>query len=289
MGLRQTVYVDVLLAVNFFMNYFLMLSAGRILRIALSRTRICLAAAFGAAAALSIFLPHMNLPVSCLYKLAVSAGMVLIAYPWGNWRTFTRNMVVVCAVTFGFGGTMFALWLMVSPRGMVYRNGVIYFNISPLFIVGVTVLCYTVITLAGKIMMRLEMRTKIYDAAVTNEGRTARIRLMCDTGNCLTEPFSGAPVIVVRRGAMTHVLPAYFKEYALSGSAVGAGKTPCHFRVIPYETVAGGGLLTAFRPDKLVIFDGKQSYIPAACYIAISDAFDREDYDGVMNPKLLDG
>lgn len=286
-ALKQTVYVDVLLAVNFFMNYFLMLSAGRILRLTLCRTRICLAAVFGAAAALSIFLPRMNVPVSILYKLAVSAGMVLIAYGWRDARTFARRMLVVCAVTFGFGGTMFALWLMISPRGMVYRNGVVYFHISPLFIVGVTVLCYTVITVAGKIALRLELRSKICDAVVTHQGHTVSLRLMCDTGNCLTEPFSGAPVMVVKRSAVHSLLPPHFDAFASRQKVGKATAAPRNFRVIPYASVGGDGLLAAFCPDRIVLRDGEREVKPERCYIAVSDGLEHEAYDGIMHPGLL--
>lgn len=284
--LKQTVYVDVLLAVNFFTNYFLMLSAGKILRTAVSRTRICLAAVFGAAAALSIFLPQMNVVISCLYKLAVSAGMVLIAYQWQGLRQFGRSMMITCAVTFGFGGTMFALWLTVSPRGMYYRNGVIYFNISPAFIIVVTILCYTVITVAGRICLRLEQLSKHYDATISNGGRAVRLRLMCDTGNCLTEPFSGYPVIVVKRSAVAKILPAYFADYSTVAKVKIPTGTPKNFRIIPYSTVSGGGFMTAFRPDNIRISDKNRSYAPE-CYIAVSEGFDSEEYDGIINPKVL--
>lgn len=286
-SLKQTVYVDVLLAVNFFTNYFLMLSAGKILRTAISRTRICLAAAFGAAAALSIFLPQMNVVISCLYKLAVSAGMVLIAYPWQNIRQFGRSMLITCAVTFGFGGTMFALWLAVSPTGMYYRNGIIYFNISPEFIIAVTILCYTVITVAGRICLRLEQLSKHYDATISNEGRAVRLRLMSDTGNCLTEPFTGYPVIVVKRSSVTKILPAHFMEYAAADKAKSTVDAPQNFRVIPYSTVGGGGFMTAFRPDNIKIFDKDNSYALKCCYIAVSEGFENEEYDGIINPKIL--
>lgn len=277
-----------LLAVNFFTNYFLMLSAGKILRTAISRTRICLAAVFGAAAALSIFLPQMNTVISCLYKLAISAGMVLIAYPWQGIRQFGRSMLITCAVTFGFGGTMFALWLTVSPKGMYYRNGVIYFNISPEFIIVVTILCYTVITVAGRICLRLEQLSKHYDATISHDGRAVKLKLMCDTGNCLTEPFSGYPVIVVKRSAVSKILPAHFAEYAAAnGKAKSGAGAPNNFRVIPYSTVSGGGLMTAFRPDNIKVFDKDRSYALNYCYIAVAERFDNEEYDGIINPKIL--
>lgn len=310
--MRQTVYADVLLAVNFFINYFLMLSVGKIMKSAVSRTRICLAAVFGAACSLSVFLPEMPTLLSMMYKLAVSAGMVAIAYRQRSLRSFGKYLLITCAVTFGFGGTMFALWLTVAPSGMVYRNGVAYFNISPEFIIGVTVLCYTVITLAGRFCESLEHRAGYLNATVYNEGSAAALRLMCDTGNLLTEPFSGYPVIVVRRSAAAGILPRHFEQIDATAGIASGGGMPTNFRVIPYSSVGGGGMLMAFAPEKIVITasgdmkhrnvdddgTGKDEHRFVTrpkkarrelehCYIAVTDSLADDEYDGVINPRIL--
>lgn len=213
--------------------------------------------------------------------------MVLIAYKWQDFRQFGRRMLTVCAVTFGFGGTMFALWLTVSPRGMYYRNGIIYFNISPEFIIIVTVLCYTIITIAGKICLRLERLSKHYDATVSNDGKEVKLRLMCDTGNCLTEPFSGYPVIVVNRKSVFKILPEHFADYSAADKAKPGAAAPKNFRVIPYSTLSGSGFMTAFRPNKIEINDKDNCYALEFCYIAVADNFEDEEYDGIINPKIL--
>ncbi|MBQ1412876.1 MAG: sigma-E processing peptidase SpoIIGA [Clostridia bacterium] len=285
-GLKQTVYVDVLLAINFFVNYFLLLSSGRILRIRISRTRLCLAAVLGAVSSLTLFLPRMDAVKGTLFKLAVSAVMVLAAFGWGGGRRFARQMLVVCAVTLGFGGTMLALWLTLSPGGMVYRNGVIYFPLSPLFVMGATAGCYAVITVAGKIASRMELRGRICEAAMTYGSRTVSLRLLCDTGNGLSEPFSGAPVIVVRQSAVAGLLPEGFTRLS-SRLPDGGEALPRHVRLIPYATVGGGGLLAAFRPDRLVIYDGKREITPEGCYIAVSEQMEDGAYDGIVHPGLF--
>lgn len=285
--LKQTVYVDVLLAVNFFINYFLMLSVGKIMRRDISRTRICLAAIFGAITALSIFLPQLNTIMSSLFKLTVSAIMVAIAYKWQSWRIFLRYFLVTCAVTFGFGGTMFALWIMVAPRGMYFRNGVTYFNISPEFIIVVTILCYTVITIAGRICGSREKQSEYCSITVLNNGRAVCLNVMCDTGNLLSEPFSGYPVIVAKRNSVSKVLPEHFDDYSADSSVFSGSLSPPDFRVIPYSSVGGTGILTAFRPDKIKIADKDNLHEIDCCYIAVSDSLNEEEYDGIMNPSLL--
>ena len=274
--MKQTVYADVLLALNFFINYFLLLSVGRIMKSSFSRTRVCLGAAFGAACSLTLFLPPMSLAVGSLVKLTISSGMVLIAFRLKNFRVFGRYLLVTCAVTFAFGGAMLALWLTLAPHGMYYRNGTVYFSLSPVFVIFVTVSCYTIITLAGKICRKLELRTGECSAVIRCGGCARSLRLMYDTGNLLTEPFSGLPVIVVRQNALGGVLPQGFPTGQGSGN----------LRVVPYSALGGEGLLCAFRPQSVELRAGRRRN-RVDCYVAVSDALECE-YDGIINPKILE-
>ncbi|MGN0473661.1 MAG: sigma-E processing peptidase SpoIIGA [Acutalibacteraceae bacterium] len=286
--MKQTVYVDVLLAVNFFINYFLILSAGKIMRREVSRTRICLAAAFGAVTALSIFLPQMGVISGSLFKLAVSAVMVLIAFKWQSARIFGRYFLVMCAVAFGFGGTMFAIWLMIAPRGMYFRNGVTYFNVPPEFIVVVTILCYTVITLAGRICGSRERKSARYNVTVCGNGHAVALSLVGDTGNMLSEPFSGYPVIVAKRNSVRKILPDDFENFTSDFHTKSNPEHPPNCRVIPYSSVGGSGILTAFLPDKIRLIQDGGSCEIEKCYIAVSDSLNCEEYDGIINPSVFE-
>lgn len=286
--MKQAVYVDVLLAVNFFINYFLILSVGKIMRREVSRTRICLSAVFGAVTALSIFLPQMGMVSNSMFKLAVSAIMVLLAFKWQSVRVFGRYFLVMCAVTFGFGGTMFALWIMIAPRGMYYRNGVTYFNVSPEFIVIVTILCYAVITVAGRICGSKERKAVYYDVTVCSNGRAVALSLAGDTGNMLSEPFSGYPVIVARRNAVRKILPDNFDKFTSDFQAESDSAHPPNCRVIPYSSVGGSGILTAFLPDKIRVMQNDSLRELDKCYIAVSDSLECEEYDGIINPSIFD-
>lgn len=286
--MKQTVYVDVLLAVNFFINYFLILSAGKIMRRGVSRTRICLAAAFGAVSALSIFLPQLGMIASSLFKLAVSGIMVIIAFKWQSVRIFGRYFLVMCAVTFGFGGTMFALWIMIAPRGMYFRNGVTYFNVSPEFIVVVTILCYTVITIAGRICSSRERQSARYNVTVCGNGRAVALSLVGDTGNMLSEPFSGFPVIVAKRNSVRKILPDNFEDFTSGFQFKSDSAHPPNCRVIPYSSVGGSGVLTAFLPDKIRLLQGSDSRELEKCYIAVSDSLECEEYDGIIHPSIFE-
>lgn len=82
----QEVYVDILLAVNFFVNLLLLSLVGG--RCRCSRGRLVLAACVGALSSLHIFLPPLPVwagtALGVLLKIGWGAAMVRIAFGWAG-------------------------------------------------------------------------------------------------------------------------------------------------------------------------------------------------------------
>lgn len=78
------VYVDVLIVVNFIVNYFLLLGASSASGRSINRIRIIFSAIFGALSSLIIFFPMLGVFENTLYKLATALIMIRIAYEYIN-------------------------------------------------------------------------------------------------------------------------------------------------------------------------------------------------------------
>ena len=82
-------------------------------------------------------------------------------------------------------------------------------------------------------------------------GATARFPACVDTGNRLTEPLSGEPVLIASAKLVEGVLPAR------------------GYRQVCYGSVGGGGALACFRPEALYILqNGRRRRMPEA-WIAV--------------------
>ena len=86
--MKQTIYIDVLLAVNIFINYFLLLAAAKFLAVKRIRLRILAASILGAAYSLTMLLPSIPMVLALLMKLVMSASLVFVAFPWGGKNNF---------------------------------------------------------------------------------------------------------------------------------------------------------------------------------------------------------
>ena len=76
----MTVYADVLVMVNLFVNYALLLCSSLILKNRISNLRLLAGAAIGSAYGLVIFLPEIPIYFELPMRIAVSAAIVLTSF-----------------------------------------------------------------------------------------------------------------------------------------------------------------------------------------------------------------
>ena len=139
------IYIDVLLALNLFIDFLLLSVTARIRRRPHRRWRTVLGALFGAACSCLIFLPDMPPVLSVAVKLVMAAVIVLIAYPWAGISVFLKDGVVFFVCSTAFAGLSLALWFFAAPQGFYVVNGVVYYDVSPLTLVALTVVSYGIL------------------------------------------------------------------------------------------------------------------------------------------------
>lgn len=280
--MKQTVYVDILVSVNIIVDYFLLYAAAIISGRKKERIRLCLAALLGGIGALYIFLPAMPAAVNILYAVILSLLMSLIAFGYGGRRAFIRTIVVFYSLSAAYSGLMLLLWSFSSVKNLSVNNGIVYINLDPAILIFATVIIYALLSLfSGRISSRNLHRTPC-TVTIYGNGKHTDIDGLIDTGNVLTEPFSGLPVIIAEREQLRSILPKSFLHAA--DSKFSTSTLPKGIRLIPFRSVGGDGLYTAYLPERVDISLGGKRYRYAKVYIAISD---RTDNTAIVNPDAI--
>lgn len=291
--MSQVVYVDVLLALNLILNYLLLLSGACLLRQSVRRWRLLAGACLGAIYSLVIFLPELPAPASVLLKALFCITIVLAAYPVRGFRHFVRLTACFLTANFVFAGAMMALWLLLRPKGMVYQNGAVYFNISVPVLILTAAVCYGLLTLFARILRRRAPENRIYSLQIELGGKALRTRALLDTGNSLSDCFSDTPVILLEYACAQQLLPPSLKELfkrrpselLAPSEAAAAG-----FRLIPYHSVGGTGLLPAFRPDRVIISDGQtQTETRDVLVAVVRERLSSGEFSALLNISLIQG
>ncbi len=272
----MVIYIDILLALNWWMDFLLLLGIRRAMGGDGKPWRLAVGALVGAFSCFVLFLPPLSVWLSFLVRLLAAALMVTVAFRHRSWRDWGRGVLLLFAFSAGLAGLCGALYFFLAPQGFYVFNGVVYYSVPPLLLVALTVLCYGLLWLSEQFLRRRAPREHLFRVRLSYAGNSVTVPCLYDSGNHLTEPFSGKPVLVVERPVAEELL-----TYIPSVSDLPAG-----WRLIPYNTLGGDGLLPAFLPaSATVLLHGSEQALPS-CYVAVCESLGRGEYRGLMGADM---
>ena len=253
------VYVDTLFLLNLILDYLLLRLSARICGQYIPLWRLGLGALLGGVYAVCAFLPAMGFLARPESKLAAGVGMALAAF--GGRRRLLRLTGVFFACACALGGGMLLLRLL-GERGWTFRSGIPATgpDLKGLLLSAAGI--YLLISLSARCLGRYSrLRREIVPVTLLLEGRLARLDAMVDTGNTLSDPFSGARVMVAEWEAVRPLLAGEGKrveevltEPAACVQVLGALLGPGRTRLVPYRAVGvEAGMLPALRVDRALI------------------------------------
>ncbi len=269
------IYVDVLLAVNLYINYFLIRGAALLLRRSVTIRRCIFASFIGAVIALVIFLPDLPFLISAAIKMACSIVIVSIAFGKVKPPEMIINTLCFLVISFVYAGLMLALWVFAAPFGMFYRNGTVYFDIPLLAIAIFTVLAYAVIRFVHYIMSKRRISAAATEITLISQGNEIKLEGMADTGNSLCDPFSGKPAIICNIAYISSIVPSNIISYLNGDIDVIEG-----LRLVPYSTIMGESLIPVFFADRILIGDKPVDAVVGVCSRPIGTQC-------LFNPELI--
>lgn len=257
----MVIYADTIFIINFIVNYLLGLVTAKICAVYVKRYRIVLAAVFGAAYAVFAVTDGTKILSNLFIKIAVGAVMLLITF--GNKKPLWRIALVFSASAAGFAGIVMAISML---GGTDVMGGGLF--VTPTFEVLLLAfaISYIVFSLIFKRSGRSQMKISEVTASVGR--REIKFKALQDTGNSLSDPMTGKPVIVADLGTVSQIFSErtrYFltKERLMNPvelfEKLNTAGRECRFHLVPYRAVGtDAGMLLAFTPDKIII-DGREN------------------------------
>lgn len=282
-GMEQAIYGDLYFAVNFTMDALALYLTAKLLHLHAPKWRIAVGGALGALYSVaSLFLPDGN-PLATLTALIMPIPICLTAFGWQNGRALIHRIGVFWIISLLLGGMMTAVCYAVGVWGskQISVGG----KVEPLmgdlpfwgFLLA-ALLIAAAISLLGRFRKSNVERVAI---TVEESGRRAELSALVDSGNLLTEPLSGLPVIVVdptRAGAF--LPPELLPLTALNRQ--GSIPSTARLRLIPCTTASGQSILYGYLPERILV--GGQ---PRKACIALGSLAPDADYTAIVPAILL--
>ncbi len=270
-GEETVIYADILLLINFALDFLALFITAKITSKHDRAWRLVLGALFGAVYAFTPYVIELSVSLSVVLHL-VSAGVIcLIAFGKDGFAKFLYTTGVFIVSSALLGGIITAIFSLSSG----YSDGSYREMEIGAFLL--TVSFSAVIALAYALICKRRMRVKSVAVRLQVQGISSELRLLVDSGNLVTEPFSSLPVIVVASSALPFPLDSPESE-AFTADV----------RVIPYHTSAGRGCFIGFRPERLELIQLAKKPKKLDAYIGIDQStIGFSGYDGLMPSVLL--
>ena len=269
----KTIYLDVLLCLNLYINYFVLRATAKLLHAKLRTGRCLLAAGVGSLFSLTILLPPMPPVYSILFKLLATCIILMLAVGVRQKRLLLGGILCFFGISFGFAGLLLAIGSCFGGKFVTYGNGSCYLDFSLLQLILFTLLAYGAMQLVQRLRNRLFPATDPYQVYIRQGEKLVLLPGLPDTGNQLTDCFSGRMVIVCSAEQLHPLFPP--------GKTIQQMK---HYRILPCTTVSSSGMIPVFLPDEIVICNqatGMRRSVDAMIGIGQTQG------NAVFHPKLI--
>ena len=281
-----SIYLDVLIITNVYVNYFLVKGVARFTHTALSSKRCAAASLIGALSSLMILLPSIDTFIILAYKIIVSVTVILVAFKWSTVIRFLKLNIVMLAFNLIYAGLMAVACDITHAGVIIVNNYCVYINISLLVLLISTIISYIIVCIIGNIADKKHVQGHCYTVKVELLGKEYEFEGVSDTGNTLTDVFSGKPVIIINCSELASLANLHSDKHYTSEDYARLFKIFRGLRLMPYSTIGNNGVLLAFLADSIKIIDEKNNEKEVNAYIGLINNNSKKQ-KAIFNPRLL--
>ncbi|MBQ9072737.1 MAG: sigma-E processing peptidase SpoIIGA [Bacilli bacterium] len=255
------IYLDLVMILNFAIDFIILLSVSLILKRNIKITRIMLGAFIGGISILFLFF-NINSILLFLFKVIISILMILITFGYRNIKYTLVNILYLYMSSIILGGFLYLLNLEFSYKHV----GIIFFN-NGLSINFIFLLIFSPIILYIYIKQTKNLRynySNYYNIDIYLKNKKYRYTAYMDSGNVLVDSLTKKPVILIDKRKLLFNI----KE----------------FRLIPYMGVGGSSMIKVVKVDKILFNNKEYNNI----LLGIMDKISLDGVDVILNRKLLE-
>lgn len=261
LGDYMKIYLDLVMILNFAIDFIILLSVSLILKRNIKITRIMLGAFIGGISILFLFF-NINSILLFLFKVIISILMILITFGYRNIKYTLVNILYLYMSSIILGGFLYLLNLEFSYKHV----GIIFFN-NGLSINFIFLLIFSPIILYIYIKQTKNLRynySNYYNIDIYLKNKKYRYTAYMDSGNVLVDSLTKKPVILIDKRKLLFNI----KE----------------FRLIPYMGVGGSSMIKVVKVDKILFNNKEYNNI----LLGIMDKISLDGVDVILNRKLLE-
>lgn len=230
----MTIYIDIILLINFIIDLLLLLSVSFLLKRRASLTRIIISSSIGSLSTLLLFVIHNNF-LLLIYKLLISIIMIIITFKYNNFHYFKDNLIYLYIISIILGGTIYLINNQISSinNGLIFTSNNLKINLFLLIII-TPIIIYKYLKTTKNYQITY---SNYYDIDIYYNDLCIKGTAFLDTGNNLKDPYFKRPIILINKELINEPVKTF---------------------LVPYSVVNNQkGLLEVFSPKKIIVNNKK--------------------------------
>lgn len=278
------IYADVLLILNIYVTYFLLLAAAKLTHSAFKMSRCITASVTGSLFSLTILLPQLDTLAMLLIKLVSASVIVIVCFGLKEPAHTLRLIAYFFVVNFIFAGIMLGIYFTFKPAFMSVNNMYLYIDFDLAVLVVCTAIAYILICAVRSVMDKSTHAYGNYTVRITLGEKNIKLPAIPDTGNFLSDTISGKPIIICSYESISELVevPVLTAESDLSSYICCSNIKGIRF--LPFSTVSENGVIPVFPADDITITDetgGNSKKVNALIGV------NHKTENAIFNPTLL--
>lgn len=264
----MTLYIDVLFAINFSMDFLSLYLTSVILHKRLYKSRILISSLIGALYGVIEIIININVVLGAIINLAISIIMCVITFKKSSFGRLLVSLILFWGASASLGGIMTLLYNFINK---IFYEFIEEYSYTEIYSGARFFIIASLSLLIALIISRIyssKKDVKEVEACVIYKKEIYKSKGICDSGNLLKEPISGKCVILVSKNS-------------LLGTAI-ENEQEIKKKYIPYSVVNGEGILKGIVPDKIIINNNEVTAI-----VATIDNSNFREYDMIVPSSLI--
>ena len=252
--METVIYGDILLAVNWIVDYFLLVGVAALTGCGAARGRLLLGGALGGLSAFIFLAPPLPVWVRVGYHLAAGTAVLLTAFRVRRLRSFLRLWFWYFLLNLCYTGLVLAAMYWLSFSGVRQNNLAFYYDVPPLLLVGCIAVMYILLRLV-LLLLEPPQAEKIVRAEIDTADGRLYAEVLIDSGMSAEDVLLGQPLLLLSWSdtlekqplpAGTAPAESTLREKVAHWFSAPQGALPSQgLRLVPLHTAAGSVLAPA--------------------------------------------
>ena len=227
-GDYMKIYIDLLILLNFILDFLLLMGVGIILNRQTNLKKIFISSIIGSITIISLFFSISSFSLF-LIKLIISIIMVIVTFGYRDIYYTLKNLFYLYTICIILGG--FFYYINIEFNLLLNTNGIVL-NFIILLLCSPVVLYFYIKQIKD---IKLNYNNYYNIDVYLKNGKIIELTAFLDTGNKLIDPYKKRPIILINKDKL------------------GVNFNIENYLLVPYDTVDNHGLLKCLVPDKIYI------------------------------------